>query len=130
MRHRSPRNTGPLPTVKRRPTTNPILPVAAMGEAIEFYESLGFEVTRYDDHYAWVRHCNWEWSHLRRVDSVAGNQASADFHVEDAAAWRSAFIAASGGSVELQPVEATPWGKNEFSFTDPAGNLIRLGSPS
>ena len=122
------RHDGPLPFVRHRPTTNPILPVADMAEAIAFYERLGFDVHAYDPGYAWVKHCGWEWFHLRGVESVDGNQASAYLHVEDAAAWRSAFVEASGGDVELADLGDMPWGKREFSFTDPAGNLIRLGS--
>lgn len=119
---------GPLPFVKRRPTTNPILPVNDMAGATDFYERLGFHVHAYDEGYAWVKHCGWEWFHLRRVDSVDGNRASAYLHVEDADGWRLAMDEASGGSVELGEVIETPWGKREFCFTDPAGNLIRLGS--
>ena len=123
------RHEGPLPFVRHRPTTNPILPTADMAGAIDFYRALGFEVIAYDEGYAWVKHCGWEWLHLRRVDSVDGNRASAYLHVEDADAWRAAMTAAADGAVELSEASDTPWGKREFSFTDPAGNLIRLGSP-
>ncbi len=119
---------GPLPFVRCAPTTNPILPVLDMDEAVDFYRRLGFEPTAYDEGYAWVRHCGWEWFHLRRVDSVEGNQASAYLHVDDAEAWRSAMAEAAAGSVELAELADMPWGKREFSFVDPAGNLIRLGS--
>jgi hydroxymethylpyrimidine/phosphomethylpyrimidine kinase len=117
---------GALPYVPHRPTTNPILPVDDMATAVAFYERLGFEVTRYDDGYSWVRHCGWEWLHLRLVDSVAGNGSSAYLHVADAAAWRAAMATAPG--VELAPLDEMPWGKREFSFTDPSGNLVRIGS--
>lgn len=119
---------GPLPFVKRRPTTNPILPVDDLAGAIEFYQRLGFQVEAYDDGYAWVKHCGWEWFHLRNVDSVDGNQTSAYLHVEDADAWRQAMADSSGGAVELAEATDTPWGKREYSVTDPAGNLIRFGS--
>lgn len=117
-----------LPFVKCRPTTNPILPVEDMAEASDFYQRLGFQVEAYDDGYAWVRHCGWEWVHLRAVDSVDGNRASAYLHVEDADAWYGAMGESSGDTIDLAEPSDTPWGKREFSFADPAGNLIRLGS--
>lgn len=119
-----------LPRVKCRPTTNPILPVAEMHEAIGFYERLGFEVAAYDENYAWVRHCGWEWCHLRKVESVAGNEASAYFHVDDAESWHQAFSTALDDPDAQAPASPTPWGKLEFSIVDPAGNLLRFGSPA
>ncbi len=101
-----------------------------MDAAIAFYRRLGFEVVAYDGGYAWVKHCGWEWFHLRRVDSVAGNAASAYLHVDDATEWRAALTSASGGEIEMAAIETMPWGKDEFSLIDPAGNLIRIGSPS
>ena len=120
----------PLPYVKSRPTTNPILPVDDMAAAISFYESLGFEVRPWDENYAWVKHCGWEWFHLSLVDSVQNNHTAAYLHVDDAAAWRRAMIEASGGSVDMAECVVEPWGKLEYSLRDPAGNLVRIGSPS
>ena len=67
-------------------------------------------------------------SNLRRVDSVEGNRASLYLHVDDAEAWRAAMNEAAGGDVEMTETTDTPWGKLEFSFEDPAGNLVRVGS--
>ena len=117
-----------LPFVRRPPTTNAILPVEDMAGAIEFYQRIGFQAEAYDDGYAWIKHCGWEWLHLRGVDSVEGNRASAYLHVGDADAWRRAMVASSGGAVELSEATDMPWGKREYSFTDPAGNLVRVGS--
>lgn len=119
--------TSSLPPVMHLPATNPILPVADMAVAIDFYRRLGFGVTAYDENYAWVHHSGWEWLHLRLVPSVEGNQASAYLHVSNADAWRAAMTEASGGSIELSPLADMPWGLREFSFVDPAGNVVRLG---
>lgn len=100
-----------------------------IGAGIEFYEQLGFHGEAYDDGYAWIKHCGWEWFHLRKVGSVTGNEASAYLHVDDAAAWHEAMTQAAAGRVVLGDLADTPWGKREFSFSDPAGNLIRIGSP-
>ncbi len=105
----------------------PILPVADLSAASDFYRRLGFEVVAYDDGYAWVKHCGWEWFHLQRVDSTAGNRASAYLHVEDPDAWRAGMVGASGGEIELRPTADMPWGMREFSFDDPDGNHIRIG---
>jgi len=106
------------------------MPVDNMESAIDFYESIGFTVEPWDKQYAWVKHCGKEWLHLRLVDSVENNQASAYLHVDDAAAWHRAMLEASGGRAQLGDYETKPWDKLEYSFTDPAGNLIRIGSPT
>ena len=126
------RHDAPLPYVKCRPTTNPILPVSDVAEASDFYRSLGFEVVAYDEGYAWVKHCGWEWFHLARVDDLelGGGNAAASLHVEDAGEWHAAITEASAGSVDIPAPENTPWGKHEFAFLDPYGNRIRIGSPS
>jgi len=120
---------GRLPVVKCRPTIHPILPVDDLARATDFYERLGFEATAYDEGYAWITHGGWEWVHLRRVESVADNQASAYLHVDDADTWRRSMLASSDGAIELTEATDMPWMKREFSFTDPSSNLIRVGSP-
>lgn len=118
----------PLPFVPRAPSVKPILPVADMDAAIDFYRGLAFEVNAYDDGYAWVKHCSWEYLHLRRVDGLdpAVNEASAYIHVADAAQWHAALVAQSSNDVVGELVDE-PWGMREFSIVDPAGNLLRFG---
>ena len=118
----------PLPYMSGRPSVKPILPVADMPATVAFYRRLGFEVSAYDDGYAWVRHCNWEVWHLIGSDGLdpATNAAAAYFHVDDADAWRSAMARAAGDDT-IGDVADMPWGMREFSFTDPSGNLIRVG---
>lgn len=122
-------HVGALPFVGRLPATNPILPVVDMAEAVIFYRRLGFEVSAYDPQYAWVRHCGWEWLHLRAVESVENNQTSAYLHVDNADAWRAAMVKAADATITLGALIDMAWGLREFSFTDPAGNVIRIGHP-
>lgn len=122
-------STDRLPFVPRAPTVNPILPVVDMNVSIAFYERLGFDVHRYDDGYAWVRHCGWEFLHLAGGGEVdpASNHAAAYVHVDDPDAWRAA-MAAAAPDVDLGVVSDRPWGMREFEFTDPAGSLVRIGT--
>lgn len=121
----------PLPYMARRPTVNPILPVADMDAAIDFYRRLGFEVNPYDAGYAWVKHCGCEVWHLGTAEDldVDANASAAYLHVDDADAWQIALAASTvvtEGCV-VGDVADTPWGMREFSFRDPSGNLIRVG---
>lgn len=118
----------PLPYVPTRPTVNPILPVGDMDEAIEFYRSIGFAVTAYDAGYAWVRTCGWEFFHLALAPALEpGTSAAAAYvHVSDVDAWHRA-IETNAPDVPVTEVVTQPWGMREFSVTDPAGNLVRIG---
>lgn len=103
-----------------------IFPVGDMAACVAFYRSLGFEVEAYDDSYAWVRHRGEELLHLALADGFdpAGNRAAGYLHVQDADAWYQAVVDAG---VSGEPIEDKPWGMREFSCTDPAGNLLRVG---
>ncbi|MEM9132846.1 MAG: VOC family protein [Actinomycetota bacterium] len=103
-----------------------IFPVADMAEAVAFYRSLGFAVEQYDDGYAWVTHRGGEILHLGRVDTLdaAANHASAYVHVQDADAWHAGWT--SDGIAATEVIDQ-PWGMREFTLTDPAGNLLRVG---
>jgi catechol 2,3-dioxygenase-like lactoylglutathione lyase family enzyme len=127
-RRRRAGHDSPLPAMLRRPSVKPILPVADLVAATAFYRGLGFDVSAYDDGYAWVNHCGWELFHLRLVPELGpgGNDASAYVHVDDADGWRAA-LAGSESSAEIGPVADMPWGMREFSFSDPSGNVIRVG---
>ena len=78
--------------------------------------------------YAWVRHCGWEWFHLRRVDSTAASEASAYLHVDDVDSWFRAMSDASAGTIAIGAPIDTRWGMREFDVRDPWGNLLRIGS--
>ena len=126
----SPENEGsPLPYVARRPTVNPVLPVPDMAEAIAFYRRLGFDVEQFDDGYAWVRTCGWEFLHLAHAANVEPGRAAAGayVHVTDADEWHVAITAAAGEDAAIGGVVDQPWGMREFAVTDPAGNIVRFG---
>ena len=129
--HRPPRHDGPLPSVRHRPTTNPVLPVGDMRTAIDFHRALGFEVSSYDEGYAWVHHCGWEFLHVRLVADLdpTTNAAGAYVHVEDVAAWHAAFVRSSVGEAVGDVVDQ-PWGLREFEVVDPFGNVVRFGQSS
>ena len=113
-----------------RAVPKPILPVTDMVEATACYRALGFEVEAYDDGYAWVRHAGAEVLHLRRVDGLvpSANAASAYLHVEAVDGWHAAIAGAEAPGVVVGEVADMPWRMREFSFTDPSGNLVRVGS--
>ncbi len=104
-----------------------VFPAADLEASVRFYESLGLEVERYDDGYAWVRHEGEEVLHLASVPDldVAANRAAGYWHVRDADTWhRRAEPGAPG------PIVDQPWGMREFTLHDPAGNLLRIGHTS
>ncbi len=109
-----------------RVVPKPILPVADMSTAIEFYRRIGFDVASYDDGYAWVRHRGDEVLHLRAVDDLdpSSNRSSVYLHVLDADAWHA--VATTMGET-IGEISDRPWGMREFAFTDPSGNLVRVG---
>ena len=113
-------------TPSGRIVTKIIFPVRDLGVAVAFYERLGFEVERYDDGYAWVRHRGEEVLHLRSVPELdpVGNHAAGYLHVTDVDAWHDAWTVTGA---DPEPVTDTPWGMREFRIHDPGGNLLRVG---
>ncbi|MEO6653122.1 MAG: VOC family protein [Ilumatobacteraceae bacterium] len=118
-----------LPPAPRRPSVNPILPVADMEEASDFYRGLGFVVDAYDDQYAWVKHCGWEFLHLRQVTDLdpKANETTAYIHVADADAWRAAMYSTTAHRESVGVVADEPWGMREFTVADRSGNVVRFG---
>lgn len=126
---RDPENLeSPLPYVAKRPTVNPILPVHDLDVAIAFYRSVGFAVTAYDSGYAWVRTCGWEFVHLALAPALepGGSTAGVYIHVTDVVAWHRA-IGENAPDATIRAIADMPWGMREFSFSDPSGNVIRIG---
>ena len=116
----------PSSSTSFRVVAKPILPAIEMGESVAFYRQLGFDVEPYDDRYTIVGQSGEEVVHLRVVDDLdqAQNAASVYFHVQDVDAVHREWTAVGIGTGE---VIDEPWGMREFTVTDPAGNLIRVG---
>lgn len=115
--------------LRNRHTTmvaRPVLAVADLSDAADFYEHLGMEVVGYDDGYAWVRHEGHEVLHVRTVaghDPIA-NAASVFLFVDDLDGWHDR---ADRAGLAPTPVRTEPWGMREFTVSDPGGNELRLG---
>lgn len=110
-------------------TAVPVLPVSDLTRAVEFYESLGFEVEALYDEYATLRFSGAE-VHLVRMDGIdaRNTMSGAYLRVDDVVDVHRRWIGA--GAREIQPVEAQPYGITEFATEDLDGNLWRVGSPT
>jgi uncharacterized glyoxalase superfamily protein PhnB len=109
--------------VTRVVAVEPIFAVADMPRAVEHYKRLGFEISYYDDGYAFAQRQGVNL-HLDLADPPG--RGLLYLHVDDAdelaAEWR-------GAGAEVVEPEDFPWGKHEGAHTDPDGNTIRFGSP-
>ncbi len=103
----------------------PIFAVADMPRAVAHYKRLGFEVSHYDDGYAFAQRQGVNL-HLDLTDTPPPGGGLIYMHVDDAdelaAEWRAA-------GAEVADPQDFPWGKHEGTHTDPDGNTIRFGSP-
>jgi len=77
----------------------PMLPVIDIDDSVRFYETVGFDVERYDEQFA-VAHLNDQT--VFRLDLYADMNA-------------------------VTSIEDKPWGTHEFTLTDPSANEIRIG---
>jgi Glyoxalase/Bleomycin resistance protein/Dioxygenase superfamily len=107
----------------------PMLPVADMNVACEFYETAGFDVRRYDDGFAFVSLDDQSVFDLDLIETTnpASNGAGCYIITDDVDAWRDRLVAAS---LPVTPVEDMPWNMHEFTLTDPSGNRVRIGRPT
>ena len=105
----------------------PVFVVAEMARAADHYAKLGFDVTFYDDGYAFAEHGALHL-HLELTEEHGPRPGGGVLyvHCDDAdevvADWRKAGL-------EVTDPENKPWGKYEGSHVDPDGNIIRFGSP-
>ncbi len=116
-------DAGTLPA--GRVVATPILEVPDLVAATGFYRDVGFEVTAYDDGYAFVCVHGEEVMHLRLGPSATRHDDQrAYLHVADAAAWH---VAMRERSAPVTALEDEPWGMREFALRDPFGNVVRIG---
>lgn len=113
----------------------PTLPALELNESIGFYEKLGFAVSaRYPEHaYVILVRPSAQGEdelHLWLADDPdIPENTSIYWRVPDARAAFEAFVANGAAHAGSKP-EKKPWGQWEFALTDPAGCLIRVGSPA
>lgn len=102
----------------------PTLPVADMAKAVEFWESAGFDVHRYDDGFAFVSFDEQSVFDLDLVDGFdpAANCAGCYIITDQTEAWHDRFSA----GMTVTSIEDMPWGMRESAVTDPNGNRIRI----
>jgi hypothetical protein len=106
------------------------VPARNLANSIAFYEAIGFEVPWRSDDLAYVRH--GETSFLLQKFYVAEHANNFMMHllVENADDWHRR-VQESGiverFSVHLGPPEDRPWRIRDFTLTDPAGVLWRIG---
>ena len=104
----------------------PTLSVSNMDHAIRFYESIGFDIERYDDGFAFVRLGDQSVFDLDLVSGMdpSANHAGCYVITAEADEWHRRF---SGAGVPVTSIEDMPWGMREFTLTDPSGNNVRVG---
>jgi catechol 2,3-dioxygenase-like lactoylglutathione lyase family enzyme len=103
---------------------DPIFAVSDLPRAVEHYKRLGFEISSYDEGYAFA-HRDHMTLHLHFTDSPPPGGGLLYLHVDDADRLADEWRTANGELVEPKDF---PWGKHEGSHTDPDGNTIRFGS--
>lgn len=107
------------------PDSTPIFPVRDLDEAIEFYESAGFDTRRYDGGgFAFVEYDDESVFDLDQGEYVGDTHAGCFLLVPNVDAWH---VELTAKGLPVGPVEDMPWGMREFRLTDPSGNYVRIG---
>lgn len=104
----------------------PTLPVRSMPEAIQFYETAGFDVESYDGGFAFVRYAGSSVFDLTLKGGLdpANNGAGCFIITDDADEWHARLSAVG---LPVTAIADMPWGMHEFSLTDSSGNRLRIG---
>ena len=137
-------------SIWRAGTATPILPVANIDRAAEFYRELGFVVEPYDSGYAFVRGGGISidlaqsdgfdpfvmagMAYLTVRDPDAAHAALVatgllpGYHDLDEQSLREKWTAGES-LARITEVENKPWGMREFALADVDNNLVRIGAP-
>ncbi|GHB72585.1 hypothetical protein GCM10010377_73800 [Streptomyces viridiviolaceus] len=122
--------------------TIPILPCRTIEPVLDFYTSIGFEVTfrqKSPNPYAVVRRGGIELQFFGRKQHEPAESFSTCYVLTDDVdglhtAFRAGLAAAYGrvptrGLPRIGPLKDMSYGIRQFLMTDPAGNCIRVGRP-
>jgi hypothetical protein len=125
-----------MPVVLER--VSPVMPVRDVLRALNRYERLGFQVRAYiepgvsTDKAPIYGYLHWGSVeiHLSGFDALDPKTTTSVCYlfVDDADALYAAWTSAGIEGPFRAPID-TPYGKREFGYADPDGNLLRVGSP-
>lgn len=112
----------------------PVFPVRSVSRALDHYRSLGFTADAYgekaegDPIYGFVSRGSVEL-HLSRTPSLDPNRntSACYLYVDDAQAVYEAWLSA-GVAGRFEAPTDTPYAMREFTYVDPDGNHLRVGS--
>lgn len=106
----------------------PVLPALNMQHTLDYFETmLGFAVIAHYDGYALVERDGVEIHFFESDDEHLSRNSSCYIRVGNIQKLYSEY---THNRVNLViPLEAKPWGMNEFSVIDVNGNLLRFGEP-
>jgi catechol 2,3-dioxygenase-like lactoylglutathione lyase family enzyme len=107
-----------------------MLPVKSIAASIPFYEKLGFQVERRDDHWGWTMLASGDCRLMldqsinRHPDSP---RQSVIYLYPDNVAEYHRDLRACG--LDVPDLEVTFYGMTEFRLDDPDGNRLWVGQP-
>jgi catechol 2,3-dioxygenase-like lactoylglutathione lyase family enzyme len=101
----------------------PILPSMNYDETIAFYEKLGFATVSRFDTYLIMKREDIELHFWGCADRKIAENSGCCIRSDDVDALYAEFVA---NGVKATPPENRAWGRREFYFIDPSGNLLRV----
>lgn len=106
------------------------VPARALPASLDFYRALGFEIPWHNEELAYVRHGSTSFLLQRFYVKEHAENFMMHMLVENADDWyehvvKSGVVPKFG--VHLGKPEDRPWGIRDFTLSDPAGVLWRIG---